>query len=91
MLNNQIEARLKKVTSDNNIKSWLDSNIPYYRSHFNPSIYILLGICEKTWYNYLNCRSLIPHNILAKLVIILEPWGCTYDDLIKTDNELPGK
>ncbi|MBA7514370.1 hypothetical protein ES705_06398 [subsurface metagenome] len=86
MLNTQIEARLKKVTRDNNIKSWLDFNLPHYRSHFNPSIYILLGISQKTWYNYLNCSTQIPHTILAKLVIILEPWGCTYDDLIKIDH-----
>ncbi len=86
MLNPQIEARLKKVTTDNNIKSWLAANVPYYISFFDSSIHKLLGISQRTWYNYLNCITPVPHTVLEKLVIILEPWGCTYDDLISTNN-----
>lgn len=87
MFDIKLESKLKKITKDNNIKSWLAFNLPYYRNHFNPPIYILLGISQMTWYNYLNSTTPIPHTVLAKLVIILEPWGCTYDDLIKIDHE----
>ena len=87
MLSPQIEARLKKVTTNNNIKSWLASNLPYYNSYFDSSIHELLGISQRTWYNYLNCATPVPHTVLAKLVIILEPWGCTFDDLIEANHD----
>ncbi len=87
MVSRAIEVRLLEITTDNNIKSWLNNNLFHYRYIIKPPIWELLGISRKTWYNYLNSTTPIPHTVLAKLLIILEPWGCTYDDLINSKRQ----